>query len=1346
MEHFPELFNESYTEYPLLDFSCGDASEIVTSNITQYDFGDAYRVKVLDDEGRPVFTGKVDFYVNHELAGTSLVDYSGVASLDLSSCISVNGTYDIVSYYSRDDDSNLILARQSVVVKHLDMNDRDIQVILEGVKLYDLGEYYSVKVVDKAGRPVTDGNVFFIVYDRVYYSNLSDEGIASCVLPLDLNFTGNLVVWSIYSDGDLYDLAVSEQISIGTRTLIALDTTSLGSRMDIRWSGRDFVYDDGKYLAYLGNGGYLVIELSGKTYLLHNLTLKTDMDFNMIFHSFHDVINQDDVVVINLVNRTYHMDEYSFSDQEWDYVSRFDFGQLIVNGNGAVLEGNRDLNFMFIGSDANVNFFDVNITNFDHCFINHGSLMCKDCVFYDNLAYTNGVKLWGSGTVVHNYNTVFFDDCVFVDNDAEFNGFTKDHIDASILYAEPYSLNIFDGLVGTMYSDSFYCEEFSTTIVYNNDYEVISRLLKDSEIDINAYFAVVDPIVFNVDEPWVVNVSNVQELGAVFWVLNSFINASEVVINLAPGEYIFDADDYSGIMYFNWWHKAYDELVMENRYLLDVGFCPVTINGNGAVIGVKGNGGQNDCHFAFVGKYGSLTLNDVELRDFNTALHVTGGFFANHTVFRHNFLDYRYYNDNDGGAFRAFGGSVVCHDCSFIDNGVGNDATIYIADFYAGNGSYVELRNCSSPVGIVDDSYLKSSLVDKKNVNLKDGSVFEDAFELGFEDVDFVIFNVSDDASYGAVFDYLKNHTVACLYINFTGDYVFGFSDVFERRMSVVFVNNGFDVRFDEMEIDKSSSFTFINFAFDDVKIVNKGSASFINCSFFNRVGDDYFLKNEGSCSLVNCSFFNNYCDDEIIYNEGTLTIYDTVFRNSTYDGDDYGIIHNDGGSVSCVNTEFGETDGGTHVYNFNTGNCGFASTGYHYNNAEFDKPWSNFKTGLIKGAFLLCTAVVSWGAGSIVGVLAPTVAGMIAATVVGAGIGFGSGLAYGLMEGNAYHDYSNLWSNVLSFTMVGLGMSQTGFSVYSAFTKKITEALNNNPDFGVAGNPQGYPGSQGAGNPQGYPGSQGAAGSHGSGEISLNDGYQNSAFREVMDHGIEDLLFNLKPVQNYYPQVYGYYADTYAAMAANPQITILDMINFYNSLYTAMAAVQMLFSAPNQQANQPATQPAKPSGGGLVNQIGVQFIKPFQIVNRMGNGGSYPEGSFVVAGAHYANPFVGIDPAVAGALVRNPLNMSDYMENFIRNNTYLSYLLNYLSYNTLISAGFNISHTNRALVLLHNFAILYEQAYLAGRYFMSSDLHYSLHFYRQSLGSFGVLLLLMLCLILIVVLLRLGSIFIGWL
>lgn len=369
-----------------------------------------------------------------------------------------------------------------------------------------------------------------------------------------------------------------------------------------------------------------------------------------------------------------------------------------MNGNGATILGSRDLNFMYIGSDANVNFFNVNITNFDHCFINHGSLMCSECVFYDNVVYKTDVKLWGSGTVVHNYNTVFFDDCLFIDNDATFNAITTDHMGASILYAEPYSLNIFNGLYGTMYADSFYCDEYSTTIIYNSNYEGVSNLLKDSEVMTNAYFTVVDDSVFYTGEPWVVNVSTSEELGSVFWVLNSYINATEVVINLAPGDYYFDTDDYSDLRYYNWRSNAYNAI--KDRYLLDVGFCPVTINGNGAVIRVGGNDDNDDYHFAFVGKYGSLTLNDVELRNFNTALYVTGGVFANHSVFRDNVIDHNYYDGDDGGVFRAFGGSVICHDCSFIGNG-GDDDT---DDFYAELSSYVEFRNCSSPEGRMKDS------------------------------------------------------------------------------------------------------------------------------------------------------------------------------------------------------------------------------------------------------------------------------------------------------------------------------------------------------------------------------------------------------------------------------------------------------------------------------------------------------------------------------------------------------------------------------------------------------------------------------------------------------------------
>ena len=36
------------------DLTCGNASAIVTSNVTKYDFHDAYRVRVVDDKGKPV--------------------------------------------------------------------------------------------------------------------------------------------------------------------------------------------------------------------------------------------------------------------------------------------------------------------------------------------------------------------------------------------------------------------------------------------------------------------------------------------------------------------------------------------------------------------------------------------------------------------------------------------------------------------------------------------------------------------------------------------------------------------------------------------------------------------------------------------------------------------------------------------------------------------------------------------------------------------------------------------------------------------------------------------------------------------------------------------------------------------------------------------------------------------------------------------------------------------------------------------------------------------------------------------------------------------------------------------
>ena len=55
--------------------------------------------------------------------------------------------------------------------------------------------------------------------------------------------------------------------------------------------------------------------------------------------------------------------------------------------------------------------------------------------------------------------------------------------------------------------------------------------------------------------------------------------------------------------------------------------------GKGATISLTGNEKYDDYHFAYVGKYGRLTLNDVTIKKFNTALYVAGNVYANSITF-----------------------------------------------------------------------------------------------------------------------------------------------------------------------------------------------------------------------------------------------------------------------------------------------------------------------------------------------------------------------------------------------------------------------------------------------------------------------------------------------------------------------------------------------------------------------------------------------------------------------------------------------------------------------------------------------------------------------------------------
>ncbi|WP_295617434.1 hypothetical protein [uncultured Methanobrevibacter sp.] len=1149
------------------------------------------------------------------------------------------------------------------------MNERDIIINFENKKLYDLGETYNVKITDKNGNPIKKGYACFLIYNRIFYSNITEAGIATCTLPLDLNFTGNILVWTIYSDGEMYDLAASEAISIGTKTLVSLDQTTIGSRMVNNLNKYNFTFKEGKHIGQIDNNTYLIIEYNGNCYLLYETTINSSEELMSQFKTLSQKKNKYDVVKLNLLNNiTYILDKQIFNDKEWGYTSSITSGQLIINGNGATIKGNYDLNFMYIGTEANTNFYNLTISNFDHCFINHGNLMSKNCSFRDNEAYKFDVKVWGSGTVIHNFNTIFFDSCSFYDNEAKFSAFGKEEMGGSILYAEPYSLNIFKDIIGSIKTDSFYCDNYTTTIIYDSNYEEVHKLLSDSFISQNAYFSIVNDKIYSSNKTWVANVSNIQELKQVLWTLNTFINATEVIINMEPGEYVFDKD-FEKLRGCNWRAKDQDHEkaidYIQNRYILDIGYCPITINGNGATISIKGNDKDQDYHFAYIGKYGHLTLNNLELKNFNTALMVTGSVVANQTTFKDNIIDYTFLDGDRGGAIRSLGGTVICHNCKFIDNDGDDDAN----DFYAESSSYIEFKNCSGPTGQMKDSHLKCSQADKKNINLKGNSIYEETFETNTEEECFKIFNVSDNKSYNEVINYLKNHTTTCLFINFTGDCNFTISKEFQRKMTTIFQNNGYTIKFNKLEFKQATTMNFMNFDFNNTKIENKETLTFVNCSFHNKNGEDQAIRNEGSLTLINCSIYSNDCNNEIIYNLGILATYDSRFWNNTFDHDDKGLIHNNGGSVTCLNTSFNETEG-WHIYNFATGDC--AIIGYDNNptKVKFDKPWSNAKTGFIKGAFTLGTCIISYGAGSLIGYIAPTFMGFIGAAIAGAGIGFAGGLTYSYLEGRAYHDYSNLWNNALSFTLLGLSMSNIGWSTYSSIRNKMLDL--NNPN-----------GANGGENPQDFTNMN--LGRNG----NPNDLYQDPIYREALNNYIQQEMRNLEALNNQYPGLINYYSKTFTSLANNIHTTLYDMLNF-------LATIQFIISTHNLMNNN------------------LQSNNAINIINNANNNINNNENNNIIfGGQEYPNPFI----SISSGLISDFLTQSNHLMMSIDSNENLRYLRDRIYSSTYSHADNNITHTDRVLRFFSDFWDLYNGAHNYGFHNLNNSLTTTLRLFYDTWG-----------------------------
>ena len=664
-----------------------------------------------------------------------------------------------------------------------------------------------------------------------------------------------------------------------------------------------------------------------------------------------------------------------------------------------------------------------------------------------------------------------------------------------------------------------------------------------------------------------------------------------------------------------------------------------------------------------------------------------GTVFSKGSKFSDNVIKHKTFRGDYGGVFRSFGGTVICHSCSFLSNGASDIDGHSTDDIFADISSYVEIKDCSpsSPSGYVQNSYLKCNSVTKDKFNCVESCVYENAFEENYNFSDFISFNVSDDKSYNAVLDYLSNHSVSSLFINFTGDYDFVVQPPFDRSMSVIFKNNGFDVRFkdrdggDKLEITRSISLHFIDFTFDNVMIANRGTSSFLNCSFYNNERD--FFSNEGSTSLINCSIFNNHCGDYLIYNAGVLTIYDSSFSNNSIDDSDYGFIYNKGGSVTSMNTTF--NDGYVHIYNFASGDCAVGGDNASATNVIFDEPWANWKVGAVRGAFLLGTAIVSYGAGAYIGSVLPSFAGLVVSSIVGAGVGFASGICYGVFEGEIYHDYSNLWKNAAAFTILGLSVAQTGWMSGSDFVKKIGNNPNSHGGQAGSGGPGGQDGPGGQGGDGGMPhGPQQEVSTVKPGLDKLGD---DPNFINALNEYIGNEVHLLRNLQNNYPELTRFLSRLYASLGNNPQGNVYDMLNFLSSVQTVLAGDIMANNNLNNQVN-------------ILDRIG----------NNLNNN---------INENHVEN----ILPMAQGTnLVNNFISSTAILQNNIHGNPNLSYLENMLSLNTYSYAENNRAHVERVLTLLNDFRVLQERASRLGYMYLSDSMVSTLNLYNGNIGRRG--------------------------
>ena len=913
---------------------------------------------------------------------------------NLSGNVFVNSTDSVVLNMTMDyefnvvDNSNVIDTSSKPVLGCLDdaedvLGDSvGIKTIFEGVKVYNPGDVYSIKFVSSRGEDLTGCNVFFSVNNLIIgFSKVGDNSIASFRLPYYIsefltsaNCTIETTIYGL-SSNNVFD--VKENVTIGTRSLVP-NMQTVGSIAISKWQNVSFERFDDGYRAYVDDNTYRLIDYSGNRFIVHDENVVNVDQLRRLFSILSSEHVRWDIVRINLSPVVYNINFDHYSDREWKYALKWVHGQLIFNGNGASFVGNKDLNFLMVGSNANIIMNSLTLNSFNHCFFNHGYLYCCDMNFVNNEAYKFDIGVEESGAVIHNYNIAEFRNCNVDGNQAKIFGLGKRSMGGAILYAEPHSTTYFSHLTYSgagICDESFYASRYSSVVFCNHGCDKVSffeKYIGNSFFHPLATLSFVDDInvkdtIAGVSHPVIFNCRTNLELAHALRTINNYgAKGSEIIINLVNRDYHYSLDEaYS--LHEDWskgFCNSYDDVdyrQVPQRYFLNAGgFYPITINGNGAHIEISNNDADGDFHFAFIGKGGHLTLNNLRLSKFNTVfMNALGNLVCNNCVFTDNAIDYGiFYKGDFGGVLRSYGASTKFVNCTFSGNRASHDSDI----FYAVEGSNLIFDNCNivdrnTLYGNLEDSGIRCPLDMYSNHITYSKSWFvkpetkSDIFYYQINSTrDFYKIDFSKHAGGLGLIDFNCNCTVNVLMtlLSFSGTLYMrsnGFDvniSVGEKEMYVNmvprrynFLDNGFTYQAgpndpvisvkNPMFVPKNTCLFLDGFTFNGQNFMNYGglflsNCILMNCTYYNsycpvnRVdsgiptnkltinGPQHLFCNMGVASLTNCQILNNDCEF-IFDNTGSLTLVNTTLIGNC--ASKYGLIYNNGGSLCCINTTF---------------------------------------------------------------------------------------------------------------------------------------------------------------------------------------------------------------------------------------------------------------------------------------------------------------------------------------------------------------------------------------------------------------------------------------------------------